>query len=60
MLFNNFFMLIDLLNLFVFEVMGEKRNENENNEIKITIDLKYRIKKRFEKEEEENSIICLF
>ena len=52
-------MLIDLLNLFVFEITGEKKNKNENDKIKIIIDSKHRTKKRFEKKE-KNNIICLF
>ena len=40
-------MLIDLLNLFVFEIANEEKNEN--NKIKITIDSKHRAKKRLEK-----------
>ena len=59
MLFNNFFMLIDLLSLFAFKIASERKNKNENDEIKITIDLKYQTKKRFE-EKRKNSIICLF
>ena len=53
-------MLIDLLSLFVFEVAGEKKDENENDEIKITIGSKHRTKKRLEKEKKGDSIICLF
>ena len=34
-------MLIDLLNLFVFKIANEKKNKNENDEIKITIDSKH-------------------